>query len=58
MQTTLCDSAVLDPFSFCQYRLTTTEVHIGGREVVQAFMVSLVIVMFDERLDLLFEVAG
>ena len=57
VQPTLRDGPFLDPFSFCQNRLPTSEVNIGRRQVFQALMVSLVIVVIDERLDLLFKVA-
>ena len=58
VQPTLRDGPILDPFSFCQNRLPTSEVNIGRRQVFQALMVSLVIVVIDERLDLLFKIAG
>ncbi len=42
VQPTLRDGPILDPFSFCQNRLPTSEVNIGRRQVFQALMVSLV----------------
>jgi len=38
--------------------LPAPEVNIGWRQVLQALMVSLVIVVIDERLDLLFQITG
>ena len=58
VQTTFRDGPLLSPFSFVQYRLPTPEVNIGRGQVFQALMVSPMIVMIDERLDLLFKVAG
>ena len=47
-----------DPFPFQQDGLATAEVDIGGREVFQALVVSAMIVMADEGVDLSFEIAG
>ena len=58
VQTTFHDGSSLDPFSFRQNRLPTSEVNIGRRQVFQAFMVSLVIVVVDEQLDLFFKITG
>ncbi len=46
-----------DPFSFQQDGLSPTEVGVGGRDVVQALVIALVIVVLDEGLDLSLEVA-
>ena len=56
VQTTFRDGPFLDPFSFRQNRLPAPEVNIGRRQVVQAFVVSLVVVVIDEQLDLLFKI--
>ncbi len=58
VQTTFRDSLSFDPFSFCQNRLPAPEVNVGWRQVFQALMVSLMIVVIDEPLDLLFQIAG
>ena len=58
LQASLFDGFAFDLFPFQQDGLTTPEVHIGGREVLQAFVVSAVIVVADEGLDLCLEVAG
>ena len=45
----------LDPFPFQQDGLATTEVDIGRRQVVQALMVAVMVVVADEVADLEFE---
>ena len=57
VQTASRDSLSFDPFSFRQNRLPTPKVDIGRRKVFEAFMVSLMVVMINERLNLLFKVA-
>ena len=44
-------------FSFDQNGLTAPEVDVGGRQVGDALVISQVIVVSDERLDLGFEIA-
>jgi len=41
-----------------QNGFVATEVDVGGRDVVQALVVTLVIVVIDEGFDLNFEVTG
>ena len=48
----------LDPFALADDGLGPAEVGIGGRYVVQALVIPLVIVVLDERFDLAFEVTG
>ena len=38
--------------------MSAPKVDIGGREISQAFVITLVIVVLDKRIDLGFEVAG
>ena len=57
VQTTFRDGLLFDPFLFFQNSLTTTELNIGRRQVVQAFMLSLMILMMNELLDLFFKIA-
>ena len=47
-----------DPFSLFQDGLAAPEVDIGRGEVLQALVVSSVVVMLDEGVDLLPEIAG
>jgi len=52
------DGLSLDPFSLFDDGFGPAEAGIGGRHIVQALVIALVIVMLDERLDLAFEVTG
>ena len=58
LQAPIFDSLSFDPFSLFDDGLCPSEVGVGGRDVVQALVVALMVVMFDERLDLGFEIAG
>ena len=58
LQAPLFECFPFDPFSFQQDGLTTPEVDVSRREVFQAFVVSPVIVMANEGVDLGFEVTG
>ena len=57
-QAPVFDCLAFDPFSLQQNGLATPEVDIGRREVFQALVVSLVIVVADEGVDLGLKVAG
>ena len=52
------DGDGFDAGSLGEDGLGPAEVGVGGRHVVQALVISLVIVVLDERFDLAFEVAG
>ena len=58
LQAPIFDSLSFDPFTLFDDGLCPAEVGVGGRYVVQALVVALIVVMFDERLDLGFEIAG
>ena len=58
MQASCFECLSFDPFSFQQDDFVTLEVDVGGRHVVEAFVISLVIVMGHERFDAGFEIAG
>ena len=58
LQAPVFECLSFDPFLCAQNGLTAPEVNIGGREVAQALVVSLVIVVADERIDLRFKIAG
>ena len=47
----------LDPFPFQQDGLATTEVDIGRRQVVQALVVTVMVVVADEVADLELQLA-
>ena len=57
LQATLLDCLFFDPFPFSQNVFVAAEVDVCGRDVVQALVVSSVIVIVDEGLDLAFEIA-
>ncbi len=58
LQAPIFDSLSLDPFSLLDDGLRPAEVGIGRCDVVQALVIALMVVMLDERFDLLLKVAG
>ena len=58
LQAPIFDSLSFDPFTLLDDGLRPAEVGVGGRDVVQALVIALMVVMLDERFDLLFKVAG
>lgn len=58
LQAPLFECLSLDPFSSMDDGCCSAEVGVGGRHIVEALVVALVVTMLEERLDLLFEVAG
>ena len=58
MQASRFECFLFDPFSLFQNGCVTTEVDVGKCDVVQALVVSLVVVVVDEGFDLIFEIAG
>src|SRR5439155_9478081 len=57
LQAAIVDGVSFDPFSFCQDGRAASEVDVGRGEIVDALVVSAVVVVSDEGLDLSFEVA-
>ena len=57
LQAPMLDRLSFDFLPFDQNGLAAPEVDVGGREVAQALVVTAVIVVLDEGLDLCFEVA-
>ncbi len=55
LQAASLDCLLFDAFPFFQNGLSSSEVDIRWREIVQALMVALVIIMLDEERDLLYE---
>ena len=51
------DCLSFDPFSLSQSDLASSEVDVSGREVLQDLVVATVIVMLDESVNLLREIA-
>ena len=58
MQAPRFDWLSFDPFSLFQDCVVAPEINIGRRLVVDAFVVSVMIVVVDERLDLGLEALG
>src|ERR1051326_7973567 len=58
LQAAVSNGLSLDPFSFGQDGWTASKVGVGGGGIVDAFVVSAVVVVVDEGRDLSFEVAG
>ena len=58
LQAPILDGLSLDPFTLFDDGGCPAEVGVGGRHVVQALVVTLVVVVLDEGLDLGFEFAG
>jgi hypothetical protein len=50
-QAAFFDCISFDPFSVEQDGLAPSEVNVGGREIIQALMIALVIVVIDEPAD-------
>ena len=57
LQAPIFDSLSFDPFALLDDGFCPAEVGVGGRDVVQALVIALMVVMLDERIDLLFKVA-
>src|SRR6476661_1590666 len=57
LQAAVLDGVAFDPFSFHQDGLPAPEVDIGRREVFQALVIALVVVVIDEPADAGFEIA-
>src|SRR5881392_2759163 len=58
LQAAVSNGLSLDPFSFGQDGWTASKVDVGRGEIVDALVVSAVVVVVDEGRDLGFEVAG
>jgi len=58
LQAPIFEGLSFDPFTLFEDGRRPAEVGVGGRHVVQALVVSLVVVVLDEGLDLGLEVAG
>ena len=57
LQSSLLDGVAFDAFSFQEDGPVSAEVDVGGRQVLEAFVVAPVIVVLDEARDLGFEIA-
>src|SRR3546814_4002489 len=56
LQAPMLDGLSFDPFALLDDGCGPAEVGVSGRYVVQALVVALVIVMLDERFDLLLQI--
>lgn len=54
----MADGLAFDPFALSDDGVGSAEVGIGGCDVAQAFVVTAMVVMLDERLDLGLKVTG
>ncbi len=57
-QAPMFDGLPFDPFALFDDGIGPAEVGVGGRHVVQALVVTSVVIMLDERFDPGLEVAG
>jgi hypothetical protein len=57
LQATVGHGLSLDPLSFCQDGRAAPEVDVGWGKIVDAFVVTAVVVLVDERGDLRFEIS-
>ena len=58
LQAPMFDGLSFDPFTLLDDGLCPAEVGVGRRDVVQDLVIALMVVMLDERFDLLLKVAG
>ena len=58
LQSSVFDGVAFDPFTLKQDGLAASEVDVGRCQVLQAFMVTPMIVVLDEARDLGFEITG
>ena len=56
-QSSSLDGLCFGPFALKQDGLTASEVDVGRRQVLQAFVVALVIIVIDEAIDVRVEIA-
>ena len=54
----VCDGCTLDAFTLDEDCFGPAEVDVGRGEIVEAFVIADVVVVLDEGVDLLFEIAG
>ena len=58
LQAPLLDGSTYDPFSLFDDGFRPAEVGVCGCDVFQALVIALMVVVFDERLDLRFQITG
>ena len=52
LQAAVCDGQAFDPFAFEEDAFGPSKIDVGGRQIVEALVISAVIVLIDERGDL------
>ena len=57
LQAAVCDGQAFDPFAFEEDALSPSKIDVGGREIVEALVISGVIISLDESRDLPFEIS-
>ena len=57
LQPSFLDSLAFDPFSPVDDGLGSSEVDVGWRDVVEALVISFMIIVIDEAPDLLFQIS-
>jgi len=58
LQAAVCDGCTPDAFTLDEDCFGPAEVDVGRGEIVEAFVIADVVVVLDEGVDLLFEIAG
>jgi len=58
VQASALDGLSFDPFSFQQDGVASAEVDVGGRQIADGLVVTLVVVVIDEGIDLGLKSAG
>src|SRR5271157_4987082 len=58
LQAAVCDCGPLDAFSLSEDRLGSSKIDVSGCEVVDALVIADVVIVPDEGVDLLLEIAG
>jgi hypothetical protein len=58
LHSSVFDGLSFDPFALKQDGLAAPEVDVGRRQVLQALMVAVMIIVIDEAVDVRFEVTG
>ena len=54
LQASMFDGLAFDHFALFEDGLCPAEVGVGGRHIIEALVVALVVIVLDERLDLAF----
>jgi len=57
LQAPILECAAFDPFSLFEDSRASAKIDVGGREVVEALVITLMVIVLDERLDLGVEIA-